>query len=163
REKGRFETQGLRVRKDGSTLVAQVTMTALRDETGQLRGYAKVTRDITERVAAEDALRAREAHLRSILETVPDAMVVIDEAAQIQSFSAAARRLFGFDDEEVIGRNVSMLMPEPYRSQHDDYMLRYLTTGERRIIGIGRVVVGQRRDGSTFPMELAVGEMRSGG
>jgi two-component system sensor kinase FixL len=143
--------------------MANVTVTPLRDATGQIRGFAKVTRDITERIAAEEALRAREAHLRSILETVPDAMVVIDEQALIQSFSAAAERLFGYGPDDVIGENVRILMPQPYREQHDGYMHRYLTTGERRIIGIGRVVVGQRKDGSTFPMELAVGEMRSGG
>ena len=108
-----------------------------------------------------DAL-AREAHLQSILDTVPEAMIVIDEHGFIQSFSSAAERLFGCQAAEVIGRNVSMLMPTPYRENHDGYLLRYMTTGERRIIGIGRVVVGQRRDGSTFPMELAVGEMKSG-
>jgi two-component system, LuxR family, sensor kinase FixL len=107
-------------------------------------------------------LRAREAHLRSILDTVPDAMVVIDEQGRIQSFSSAAERLFGFSGAAVLGRNIKMLMPSPYREAHDGYMARYLATGERRIIGIGRVVVGERRDGSTFPMELAVGEMRSG-
>jgi two-component system sensor kinase FixL len=104
---------------------------------------------------------AREAHLQSILDTVPDAMVVIDDHGLIQSFSAAAERLFGWTADEVRGRNVSMLMPEPYRAQHDGYLDRYRATGERRIIGIGRVVVGQRKDGSDFPMELAVGEMRS--
>ena len=118
---------------------------------------------IHEQRQADEELRAREAHLRSILDTVPDAMVVIDEQARIKSFSAAAVRQFGYAPDEVEGRNVSLLMPEPYRTQHDAYMARYLATGERRIIGIGRVVVGQRRDGSTFPMELSVGEMRSGG
>ncbi|ACB25253.1 PAS/PAC sensor signal transduction histidine kinase [Methylobacterium radiotolerans JCM 2831] len=118
---------------------------------------------IHEQKQADEELRAREAHLRSILDTVPDAMIVIDEQAQIKSFSAAAVRQFGYGSDEVVGRNVSLLMPEPYRSQHDAYMSRYLVTGERRIIGIGRVVVGQRKDGSTFPMELSVGEMRSGG
>ncbi|HEY0324877.1 MAG TPA: PAS domain S-box protein, partial [Allosphingosinicella sp.] len=102
-------------------------------------------------------LLAREDHLRSILETVPDAMVVIDEAGLIHNFSHAAERLFGWRPEEVIGRNVSLLMPSPYREQHDAYLQRYYRTGERRIIGIGRVVVGERKDGSTFPMELAVG------
>jgi two-component system sensor kinase FixL len=140
-----------------------VTVTPLRDEDGVLQGYAKVVRDISERLAAEEALRAGEAHLRSILETVPDAMVVIDEQARIQSFSATAVRQFGYHPDEVVGENIKILMPEPYKTRHDDYMERYLTTGERRIIGIGRVVVGQRKDGSTFPMELAVGEMRSGG
>ena len=80
----------------------------------------------------------------------------------MQSFSATAERLFGHRPDEVIGRNISMLMPSPYREQHDQYLARYLATGERRIIGIGRVVVGARKDGSTFPMELSVGEMQSG-
>jgi two-component system, LuxR family, sensor kinase FixL len=110
--------------------------------------------------STRDAL-AREAHLASILETVPDAMIVIGEDGIVQSFSPAAERLFGYSAEEVIGKNVNMLMPSPYRENHDDYLRRYLRTGERRIIGIGRVVVGERKDGSTFPMELAVGEMRS--
>ena len=106
-------------------------------------------------------LREREAHLQSILDTVPDAMVVIDIHGVIQSFSAAAERLFGWTPVEAVGRNVSMLMPQPYHDAHDGYLARYLATGERRIIGLGRVVVGERRDGSTFPMELAVGEMKS--
>jgi two-component system sensor kinase FixL len=104
----------------------------------------------------------REAHLRSILETVPDAMIVIDERGIMQSFSSTAERLFGYAAGEVLGRNINALMPSPYRENHDSYLERYLRTGERRIIGIGRVVVGERKDGSTFPMELAVGEMRSG-
>jgi two-component system sensor kinase FixL len=106
-------------------------------------------------------LLAREAHLKSILDTIPEAMVVIDERGSIQSFSSAAERLFGYMPSEVLGRNVKMLMPSPYREGHDGYLSRYLRTGERRIIGIGRVVVGERKDGSTFPMELAVGEMHS--
>jgi len=105
---------------------------------------------------------AREAHLRSILDTVPEAMVVIDEHGLIQFFSSAAERLFGYNAGEVVGRNVKMLMPGPYRDNHDAYLGRYLRTGEKRIIGIGRVVVGERKDGSTFPIELAVGEMISG-
>jgi len=104
---------------------------------------------------------AREAHLKSILDTVPDAMIVIDERGHIQSFSAAAQRLFGYTPAEVIGKNVKIMMPQPYRAEHDGYLARYIRTGEAHIIGIGRVVVGQRKDGSTFPMELAVGEMRS--
>ena len=104
-----------------------------------------------------------EAYLRSVLDTVPDAIIVIDEAGVIQSFSSAAEKQFGWTAQEVIGRNVMMLMPQPYRNAHDSYLDHYKTTGERRIIGIGRIVVGERRDGSTFPMELAVGEMHSGG
>jgi two-component system, LuxR family, sensor kinase FixL len=104
---------------------------------------------------------AREAHLESILATIPDAMIVIDERGAIQSFSPAAERLFGYRGIEVLGKNIKMMMPSPYRENHDGYLTRYLGTGEKRIIGIGRVVVGERKDGSTFPMELAVGEMRS--
>src|SRR5262249_47250124 len=111
---------------------------------------------------AAAALLDREAHLRSILDTIPDGMVVIDEHGIIQSFSTTAERMFGFAAEEVCGCNVSTLMPSPYREGHDRYIARYLATAERRIIGLGRVVTGQRKDGSTFPMELAVGEVRTG-
>jgi two-component system, LuxR family, sensor kinase FixL len=110
------------------------------------------------RTSTQD-VEARTAHLQSILDSIPDAMVVINERGLIQSFSSAAERLFGFTAADVIGKNVKILMPSPYREHHDGYIERYLRTSERRIIGIGRVVVGQRSDGSTFPMELAVGEM----
>jgi two-component system, LuxR family, sensor kinase FixL len=113
--------------------------------------------------ASTQEVLAREAHLKSILDTVPDAMIVIDEAGIMQSFSAAAERLFGYSASEAIGKNVSILMPSPDQEAHDGYLRRYLTTGERRIIGIGRVVVGKRKDDATFPMELGIGEMRSGG
>ncbi|WP_348642228.1 PAS domain S-box protein [Mesorhizobium sp. B2-3-5] len=118
--------------------------------------------DVSELSFANAALQLREDHLRSILATVPDAMVVIDEQGRIQSFSTAAETLFGFRASEVIGQNVNILMPSPYRGEHDAYLHRYLTTGERRIIGLGRTVTGMRKDGSTFPMELAVGEMNPG-
>jgi two-component system sensor kinase FixL len=119
----------------------------------------------TRRRAAAGALelREREAHLNSILATVPDAMIVIDERGIITSFSVAAENLFGWTPPETIGHNVSMLMPSPYRENHDGYLERYRVTGERRVIGIGRVVVGERKDGSTFPMELTVGEVSSRG
>jgi two-component system sensor kinase FixL len=121
----------------------------------------RLRRTRSDAAARTRALVAREAHLQSILDTIPEAMIVIDEQGIVQSFSLAAERLFGFSAVETIGRNVKMLMPQPYHDAHDGYLRRYLTTGERRIIGIGRVVVGERKDGSTFPMELAVGEMRS--
>lgn len=113
--------------------------------------------------AAASGLARREAHLQSILATVPDAMVVIDERGLIHEFSLAAQRMFGWQASEVAGRNVSLLMPDPYRSAHDGYLERYYRTGEKRIIGKGRVVVGSRQDGSTFPIELAVGEMVADG
>jgi len=110
---------------------------------------------------AHRELSARETHLRLILDTVPDAMILIDEKGEMRAFSPTAERLFGWDADEALGRNVSLLMPSPHREAHDGYLDRYYRTGERRIIGLGRVVVGQRKDGSTFPMELAVGEMRT--
>jgi two-component system, LuxR family, sensor kinase FixL len=107
-------------------------------------------------------LREREAHLQSILDTVPDAMIVADEKGAMQSLSSTAERLFGWSQAEAIGQNLSILMPAPYQEGHDGYMQRYLATGEKRIIGLGRVVVGRRRDGAVFPMHLSVGEMRVG-
>jgi two-component system sensor kinase FixL len=114
------------------------------------------------RRGTETALHAVEARLRSILETVPDAMVIIDERGLIESLSVTAEKLFGYSAQEVVGKNVSVFMPSPNRELHDSYLQRYLATGERHIIGIGRVVVGQRKDGTTFPIHLTVGELRSG-
>lgn len=106
------------------------------------------------------ALEAAEARLQSILQTVPDAMLIIDERGCVESLSATAERLFGYTKSEVIGRNVDMLMASPHHEQHDAYLKRYLATHERRIIGIGRVVTGRRKDGTTFPMHLTVGELQ---
>jgi two-component system sensor kinase FixL len=128
---------------------------------GMAWGGDQLQRNRDRAAASTQETLAREAHLQSILDTVPDAMVVIDERGIVQSFSSAAVRLFGYSAADVVGKNVKMLMPSPHREAHDSYVTRYLQTGERRIIGIGRVVVGERKDGSTFPMELAVGEMRS--
>ena len=162
RELGKLEGEEWRLRKDGSEFLAHVSTTALFDDAGRLRGFGKVIRDVTDQRAAERKLGASEAHLRSILAAVPDAMVVIDDHGRILSFSAAAERLFGVSEQAMVGRNVSMLMPSPDRERHDAYIARYLATGEARIIGRGRTVTGVRADGSTFPMELAVGEAGSG-
>ncbi|WP_372917486.1 sensor histidine kinase [Sandarakinorhabdus sp.] len=105
-------------------------------------------------------LHSAEALQRTILATVPDAMIVIDEAGSILLFSEAAHRMFGYEDAEVVGQNVKILMPNPDRDRHDDYMHHYMETGEAHIIGIGRVTAGRRRDGSTFPIDLAIGEAR---
>ncbi len=155
-----FETR--RRRKDGTVIDVSVTVSPVWDDQGVLIGASKVARDITAARQARAALLEREAHLQSVLDTVPDAMIVIDTRGVMHSFSATAEKLFGYTAQEVIGRNVSLLMPQPYSGQHDAFLARYMATGEKRIIGIGRLVVGLRSDGSTFPMELAVGEMRSG-
>jgi two-component system, LuxR family, sensor kinase FixL len=119
--------------------------------------------DINREKRLEDEVRTSERHFRSILDTIPDAMIVIDEHGIMQFFSSAAVRQFGYSEPEAIGKNISALMPEPDRSRHDGYLARYLKTGERRIIGIGRIVTGMRKDGTTFPMHLTIGEMHSGG
>lgn len=157
----RLETR--RRHKDGRIIDVSLTISPIRDADGRIVGASKVARDITEAKQEHAELLQREAHLRSILETVPDAMIVIDESGIIESFSTTAERLFGYAAEEVCGRNVKMLMPSPHRENHDSYLARYRETGERRIIGIGRVVAGQHKNGSIFPMELSVGEVRSEG
>ncbi len=112
---------------------------------------------------AAKELSSREAHLKSILETVPEAVIIIDERGLIQSFSATAERLFEYTADEAIGQNVCILMPPPDRERHDEYIQSYLRSGERKIIGMGRSVVARRKGGLTFPVELAVAELKSGG
>ena len=160
---GSIEEDSWRVRKDGSEFLASVTITALRDESGALRGFGKVVRDITDAKAAEAAVARREHHLRSILATVPDAMIVMDERGTVSSFSAAAEQIFGYARGDVMGRNISMLMPSADRSAHDDHLATYLKTGVRHVIGSVRVATALRRNGEAFPIELAVGEVSIGG
>ncbi|MFD1746740.1 PAS domain S-box protein [Rhizobium helianthi] len=149
--------------KDGHTIsVLSRWLAAGQDVDGQAV-ILQINEDFRAAATIQESLAAREAHFRSILQTVPEAMVVIDEAGIITSFSTTAEDLFGYESEEVEGRNVSMLMPQPDRGSHDNYIRNYLRTGQRRIIGLGRVVKGLRKDGSTFPMELAVGEAASNG
>jgi two-component system sensor kinase FixL len=135
----------------------------IRDDAGVARHLSGIFLDIDEEKQVEEALRTRETHLRSILHTIPDAMIVIDGRGIMQLFSTAAERLFGWSEQEAIGQNVSILMPEPDRTRHDSYIARYRSTNDPHIIGIGRIVTGKRRDGTTFPMHLSIGEMQSGG
>ncbi len=123
--------------------------------TGHLQGYAKLTRDLTERGGAEATLRSAVGH-------VVDGIISTDERGTVVMFNPAAERIFGYAASEVIGRNVKMLMPEPYRSEHDGYIADYLRTGHARVLGIGREVSGRRKDGCTFPLDLAVSAFRVG-
>lgn len=133
---------------------------AIRDEGGLPLAFVCAGEDVTKRREAEKALRETEAKARAILETTVDAVITIDERGIIETFNSAAERIFRYQAEEVIGRNVKVLMPPPYREEHDGYMRSYRETGRRKIIGIGREVVGLRKDGTTFPMDLAVSEVK---
>uniref|UniRef100_Q07QV8 Sensor protein FixL n=1 Tax=Rhodopseudomonas palustris (strain BisA53) TaxID=316055 RepID=Q07QV8_RHOP5 len=135
----------------------------VRAEDGSPRHLAGIAFDIDDEKQLEQALRTQQNHLRSILETVPDAMIVIDSRGLMRFFSSAAERLFGYSESEAIGRNISELMAGPDRARHDNHLNRYKASGERHIIGIGRIVTGRRRDGTTFPIHLTIGEMQSGG
>ncbi|MBX4952121.1 PAS domain S-box protein [Rhizobium binae] len=162
RRNGAWEGEVMHRHKDGRTLFIATRWVGI-NHSSSTGIIVQANNDVTEMKKAQDDLAEREAHLRSILDTVPEAMIVIDNAGTISSFSAAAERLFGYSAEEVFGKNVKILMPQPDRDAHDGYLSRYMTTGERRIIGYGRVVSGQRKDGSVFPMELAVGEAIANG
>lgn len=160
---GRVEEEGWRLRKDGSEFLASVTITALLDDHGELRGFGKVVRDITDQKAAEAAIVRREDHLRSILATVPDAMIVVDAVGVIASFSSAAERLFGYAEADVLGCNLDMLMPEHDRHRSVGEISQLLVDGDDHVVGFARGKTGLRHDGSTIPIELTVGETVSGG
>ncbi|WP_417745877.1 PAS domain S-box protein [Rosistilla oblonga] len=130
------------------------------DEDGQVTHWFGISTDID---ATHVSQEGSEALTKAVVESAVDAIITIDQRGTIQSFNPAAVRLFGYDAAEAIGRNVKELMPEPYHSQHDRYVHNYVTTGEKKIIGIGREVIGRRKDGSTFPMELAVSELEIAG
>ncbi|MGO6991956.1 PAS domain S-box protein [Rhizobium johnstonii] len=162
RDKGFWTGQVGHRRKDGVRLAIVTRWTVL--ELGDPDTLIiQSNNDVTLMQQVGDELRERQAHLQSILATVPDAMIVIDDKGCIASFSTAAEKLFGYSADEAIGQNVSMLMPSPDREAHDGYLDSYIRTGRRRIIGYGRVVVGLRKHGTTFPMELSVGEAVAGG
>ena len=150
-------------RADGARLWLRWQVIPWRLPDGEVGGIVIFTRDITETKVAQTELAEREAHLRSILATVPEAMIVVDEQGRVTSFSATASTLFGYSPDEVVGRSVSMLMPKPDRDEHDASVARYLRTGEARIIGYSRVVKAVAKDGTVFPVELSVGEAQAAG
>lgn len=149
-------------RRDSTVILADVILTPIRSE-GRLTGFGVVLRDVTGEMEKAREAEAREAQLRAILDTVPDAMVVIDEDGSIRSFSATAEKMFGYTAQEVLGQNVAMLMPAPDSSRHSDFLRSYRETGIRRIMGQTRRVFGRRKDGTTFPHELTIGEAMGGG
>ncbi|HVT82091.1 MAG TPA: PAS domain S-box protein, partial [Phycisphaerae bacterium] len=165
-KEGRHLCEGWRVNKDGKKVWAEVLTTALRSPDGTLRGFAKVVRDATHRMnlqaSLERAAKVSEAQVRAILEVAVDAIITIDRRGHIGVFNKAAQEMFGYRPEEVVGKNIAMLMPQPYRSEHDGYMHNYMKTGRKKIIGIGREVAALKKDGTIFPIDLAVSEVRIG-
>ncbi|HEY3326249.1 MAG TPA: PAS domain S-box protein [Novimethylophilus sp.] len=148
-------------RKDGTLFWNEVYIAPVTAEDGRATHYVGVQNDVTQRALMEAQLLKSETQIRSILENVLDGIITIDEWGVVESFNPAAEKIFGYTATEVIGRNVSMLMPEPDRSLHDGYLVNYQRTGERRIIGAGREVTGLKKDGKSFPMELGVSEIKS--
>lgn len=153
RTSGRFEDKAWRLRGDGSEFWAGTVVASLTDGSGRHRGFAMMIRDMT-------CCRQSEEALRSVLDHVLEGIITIDHRGLIQSFNPAAERIFDYQAAEVLGRSVNMLMPESVQHEHDQHLENYLRTGEAKVIGIGREVSGRRRDGSIFPMDLAVSEFR---
>jgi two-component system sensor kinase FixL len=144
-------------RRDGTTLPLHLSVGEM--SIGGERKFTGMLHDLSQRVQLEERLRTSEARWRAIVESAVDGIVVIDAYGRIEAFNPAAERLFGYAELEVVGRNVNILMPSPYHEEHDMYLARYLATGVQKIIGIGREVTGLRKDGTTFPVHLSVGEM----
>ena len=162
RRPGHAADERWHLRKDGSTFFASGVMSPIYDEEDGLCGFTKVARDITERKRAEEAVREAAVRLKAIVDTAVDGIITIDERGIIESMNPAAERIFGHAHHEVVGRDIAMLMPDPDRDEYDGYLESYLRSGQPRIIGTIREVHGRRKDGSIFPMELAVSESRLG-
>ncbi len=148
--------------KSGQILELAVNGLRQDDEPRNKTALLLIARDISAQRRAEIALHTSEERWRSVIDSAVDAIVVIDCRGIIEVFNRSAERMFGYGEAEVLGQSINLLMPAPYRDEHDGYIVNYVRTGQKKIIGIGREVVGQRRDGATFPMHLSVGEMRVG-
>jgi len=145
-------------RRDGSVFPLHLSVGEM--TIGGERKFTGILHDLSDRVALEHRLRASEARWRSIIHSAVDGIVVIDVHGRVEAFNPAAERLFGYSEKDLLGQNVNVLMPSPYHEEHDSYVARYVATGRATIIGTGREVTGRRRDGTTFPLHLAVGELR---
>ncbi len=148
-----------RLHKDGSERPVKFSIYPLQEDGGELIGFLTLSVDLSEQFSLESRLRHQASLMQSIVQTVVDGIVTIDLAGIITAVNPSVETMFGYRGHELIGCNVKILMPEPYHSEHDDYLKRYLKTGEARIIGIGREVTAVRKDGSVFPIELAVSRL----
>ncbi|MEQ8835695.1 MAG: PAS domain S-box protein, partial [Lacipirellulaceae bacterium] len=146
-------------RKNGELFWNDLLISPVRNIEGTVTHYIGLCNDLTQRIRAEEDKADREARLRAILEAAVEAIITIDEDGICESLNPAAESMFGYSAGEVLGKNISMLMPSPYREEHDQYLQNYLSTGEKKIIGIGREVIGRRKNGEEFPMELSVSEV----
>jgi PAS domain S-box-containing protein len=149
------------LRKDGTTFPMDLSVGEAKQDEGSI--FVGIIHDLTERERNERALRESSARLRAVVETAVDGVILIDARGRIMMFNPACEKLFQYRADEVIHENVKLLMPAPYRAEHDGYLRNFQETAVRKIIGIGREVVGQRKDGSTFPMDLSVGEAKQDG
>lgn len=149
-----------RIRKDGRRVPVALTYSPIRNTDGKVVSVSAIARDISDRKTAKDAIKDRESRLRAILNTAYDAIITIDHQGVIQSLNPATERMFGYTAAEMVGQNISLIMPSPYHEEHDGYLRSYQKTGEAHIIGVGREVQARRKDGSVFPVDLAVGEIK---
>jgi PAS domain S-box-containing protein len=152
---GRHEEEGMRVRKDGSRFLASVTLVALRDRAGDLRGFSEFSHDLSE--STESGAR-----YKALLEAAPDAMVVVGQNGQIQLVNAQTEKLFGYARSELIGQPLDVLIPERFRSKHATHLTRYLAQPEARPMGFGLELFGRRKDGSELPVEVSLSPLRTG-
>lgn len=141
-------------KKDGATFPMLLAVSTVVIEGHRI--FTGIVHDISERKSMEIAIRSNEARLRAILSNASDSIITINKEGVIQTFNQAAEKLFGYADYEAVGKNVKTLMPDPYQKDHDSYIQNYLDTGNAKVIGIGTEVVGMRKDGTTFPMELSI-------
>lgn len=150
-------------RKDGEVFPGETIGTVITGQAGEILGYFGVIRDITQRERAEEVLRDSEAHMRLALENVTVGNIIINDKGIVEIFNSTAGEIFGYTMDEVVGQNVSILMPDPDRENHDRYIQNYLETGKGEVIGVGREVTGLRKNGENFPMHIGVGEITIGG
>jgi PAS domain S-box-containing protein len=153
---GRSEEQGWRLRKDGSRYWAEALITAMREETGSLRGFSEIVRDITERKKSDEQIRQSEEQFRALLESAPDAVLIADSRGIIALVNAQAERIFGYGRQEMVGQPVEMLIPEEARTGHARQCEGYRGSGSARRMGVGMELNGLRKNGEEFPVEVSL-------